>query len=303
MLFSLRGGGKSMVMILIIESDVAYADQIKKKIHELENLDIKAEILHTTSLKEALFLLKKEKIDLIITNLFLQDGSEAEIITKLSEGVSNAPILVSGEKINDTLAERAIHLGAQDFFDIKKSNNYSLARLIRYSIERQHLTDTLRALTFTDELTGIYNRRGFFTLAEQQIEISQRTRHGFALYVMDIDYLKQINDTYGHQIGDEALKEIAKCIKKKLRRYDIIGRIGGDEFAAIAIDLSPPIEQNIKTKIKKEVDTHNSTPYTLSLSIGSTYYDPTNPIPFQELFQLADANLYQEKERRKNYRK
>jgi len=284
-----------MLTLLIIESDAEYATKIKEKIHALKHVQLDADILHATTLKQALELLKEESIDLIITNLFLSDASGKEIVIQLSEELRSLPILLCGKKITDPLADASIHIGAQDFFDLESTPNWLLARHIRYAIERQHLTDSLRALSFTDELTNIYNRRGFIALCEQQIDIAKRMKRGFFLYLMDVDYLKQINDSYGHQVGDQALQEIAHLIKSSFRRYDIVARIGGDEFAVLAVQAQESFGVEMKNKVLRHIEEHNKKehkPYTLALSMGSAYYHPDEELTYEALFHKADKSLY-----------
>lgn len=293
-----------MVTILIVESDSTYATQLTKKIHELKESHV---VFHAHSLQEAFSHLQNKKIALIITNLFLSDSEGIRTVTKLHEVATMIPIVICGKKIDESLAEAAIHSGAQDWIDLPKSTNELLQRQIRYSIERKYLIENLRALSFTDELTGLYNRRGFITLATQQIEISLRTMQGFVLYVMDVDYFKQINDQYGHQMGDQALIEVAQLMRKSFRHYDIIGRIGGDEFAVIALNIPEDMEKKLKEKMELLIEERNKNtlelpafPYVLSVSIGSVYYRPTTDIlAFEDLFRLADEALYQVKQNRR----
>ncbi|MCX7766224.1 MAG: diguanylate cyclase, partial [Candidatus Sumerlaeia bacterium] len=123
--------------------------------------------------------------------------------------------------------------------------------------ERKWLEEELRALSLNDALTGLYNRRGFFTLAEQQLKIAQRTRQGLLLMFADLDGLKWINDHLGHQEGDRALVTVAKILKECFRSSDIIARLGGDEFAVLAVASRKEGTATILERLQKKIAEYN----------------------------------------------
>ena len=110
-------------------------------------------------------------------------------------------------------------------------------RLRRQTVLREKFEEELLSLSIKDPLTGLHNRRGFLSLAEQQLKLSARNKRGVLLYFADLDGLKWINDTLGHQEGDNAIIEIATILKEASRESDIIARLGGDEYAVLAIDI------------------------------------------------------------------
>ena len=156
-------------------------------------------------------------------------------------------------------------------------------------------------MSFVDELTGLRNRRGFFALAEQQVKLADRTKNGFLLPLADLDGLKSINDAFGHREGDLALIETARALKETFRESDIIARIGGDEFAVIAIEAGPDSAEIVRGRLSKNLEASNaggSRRYTLSISLGIASYDPEHPCPIDELLAQADARLYEQKRSR-----
>ena len=164
--------------------------------------------------------------------------------------------------------------------------------------ERKRLEEKLRTMSIIDDLTGLYNRRGFLTLAEQQMKLTERTKKDMLLFFADLDKMKQINDTLGHQEGDKALVEIATTLKKVFRESDIIGRMGGDEFAILAIDTSNETREVLMKRLHNYLDDYNrpeGRSYTLSLSIGIAPYDPKKPFSLDELMAQADTLMYEEK--------
>src|SRR4030042_6562211 len=167
----------------------------------------------------------------------------------------------------------------QTFSPVKKADGKIVAVTVisKDITEYKILEEKLHVLSLTDELTGIYNRRGFFTLAEQVLKLCKRQKKGVYLLYADIDNLKKINDTFGHKEGDLALIEIADILKKSYRDSDIAARIGGDEFVVIPIGTTGDNIELIISRLQKAIEIHNSKgnrKYNLSVSIGVTYYNP-----------------------------
>jgi diguanylate cyclase (GGDEF)-like protein/PAS domain S-box-containing protein len=176
-------------------------------------------------------------------------------------------------------------------------------QLLRDITERKRMEDKLKAWSLLDELTGLYNRRGFFALAEQQLKLSKRANRGLLLFYIDLDRLKWINDNLGHSEGDHALTETANIFRSVFRTSDIIARVGGDEFAIIAIEATSGGMDIIKNRIQKSVEIQNSiseNKYELSLSIGVVYYDPEHPYSVDELMRQADELMYEHKRSKYN---
>jgi diguanylate cyclase (GGDEF)-like protein len=165
--------------------------------------------------------------------------------------------------------------------------------------ERRRMLETIRMLSLTDELTGLLNRRGFTTLAEQQMRTSVRTRNRLWLLFADLDGLKDINDRLGHQAGDHALCEIARLLRTgSFREADLIARYGGDEFAILATEISPTDGDGLLARVEDVVRRANEAPgreFALSLSAGVAVFDPARPQTLDELIGEADRRMYQAK--------
>jgi len=167
---------------------------------------------------------------------------------------------------------------------------------------RKRYEEEIRTLSNTDELTGLYNRRGFLTLAEQELKRAERTKKGMLFIYADLDGMKTINDTFGHQRGDEALIEAARLLREVFRESDIIARIGGDEFALLVAETPTAYANIVKTRLQRRIAARNASatrPYALSLSVGVAHYDPKRPIPLNKLISRADLAMYAGKRRRK----
>jgi diguanylate cyclase (GGDEF)-like protein len=154
----------------------------------------------------------------------------------------------------------------------------------------------------TDELTGLYNRRGFTLLADHEVSLAYRLKRTMLLFFGDVDGLKTINDSLGHAQGDLALQEVATILKKSFREADIVARFGGDEYVVLAVDAALESADILTKRIQDALEAHNQTPgrpYSLSLSLGIVRYDPASPCTISELIAQADVRMYAMKQARK----
>jgi diguanylate cyclase (GGDEF)-like protein len=162
--------------------------------------------------------------------------------------------------------------------------------------------ERLRALSLTDSLTGLFTRRGFLPLAEEHLELARRTLRPFLVGLIDVDGLKRINDALGHASGDAALVAIADVLRETFREADILGRVGGDEFAVVVVEAAAGAEESIADRLRRQLDDHNvrsgHRPATLSCSIGFARYAPESLSSLVELLAAADQALYEDKRRR-----
>lgn len=162
--------------------------------------------------------------------------------------------------------------------------------------------EALIALSLRDELTGLYNRRGFLTLAEQQLKAANRATKGLLMIFADLDGMKDINDTLGHRQGDGALIDTARILRKTFRESDIIARYGGDEFIILSLENTESGAEMFEKRLREHLENHNKyegRPYTLSLSTGFARYDPENPLSIKDLLVEADRIMYGKKNDKK----
>ncbi len=173
-----------------------------------------------------------------------------------------------------------------------------MAALYAIAVDRKRKEDELREMSLTDELTGLNNRRGFFTLADHQLKIANRSRKMVFLLYADLDGLKTINDTFGHDEGDRALAETGELLRDAFRESDIIARIGGDEFVVLTVDVGDAKPESLISRVQEKFDARNAVPgrkFELSISQGIACYDPATPCSAQALVNLADKRMYDRK--------
>jgi diguanylate cyclase (GGDEF)-like protein/PAS domain S-box-containing protein len=177
-----------------------------------------------------------------------------------------------------------------------------LATLYAIAVHRTRTENELRDLSLVDELTKLYNRRGFMTLSEQQLKVAHRTKKELALFYADLDDLKKINDRFGHDEGDAALVAASDILRDVFRDSDILARIGGDEFVVMAIDIAEGKAASLARRLREKVAARNARPgqeYAVSFSLGVTRYDPDKPLTLAELLTQADRKMYEDKSSKK----
>lgn len=184
----------------------------------------------------------------------------------------------------------------------KINQSYSDIRKIIQSVRENTVhTEKMTQMAYFDDLTGLNNRRGFMNLAKQQLELAYQCGQTVAMYCIDIDFLKKINDEHGHVVGDLAIQNSALLLKKSFRQNDCIGRMGGDEFLVLATNLGESDAQNLVMRFKQNLFLWNNNAeqqLQLSLSIGYVF-SKSGSIAFENLYHRADINMYKRKRNRK----
>ena len=165
------------------------------------------------------------------------------------------------------------------------------------AVKQALLDRELRYLALTDEMTCLYNRRGFFAAATQQLKVARRNAQGLLLFFCDVDNLKKINDSYGHQAGDLTIIRAADALEQTFRGSDILARLGGDEFAVLALEASSQKEEVILHRLEKSLKKSNlnESRYEVSLSVGVARFDPQRAVSLGELMAQADRAMYEQK--------
>lgn len=252
---------------------------------------------HVTSLEEAINQGTNRYFHAILLDLGLPDSRGLNTLQHMINHFPNTPIVVFSAVQNEDQALRAVQIGAQDYIVKGQIDNAQLGRAIRFAIERHQSRNELQRLAMIDDLTKLYNRRAFNALSEQQLKLADRDEKSLMLLLIDMDGLKRINDTHGHSIGDKALQKTARALRHTLRSSDIVARIGGDEFAILAIRAESSDGKTIISRINSFIEKTNQegNPFDLSLSIGLARYNPGESKSIEDLLQIADKSLYEVK--------
>jgi diguanylate cyclase (GGDEF)-like protein len=230
-----------------------------------------------------------------IVTFFLLEEQVLSRLTRLSSDVKSI-----GASGNPSM--RVLVKGKDELSLLKDEINGMLEALESSEKELRKSKEALLALSLRDELTGLYNRRGFLTLAEQQLKLANRAKKGLLMIFVDVDGMKDINDTLGHRQGDSVLVDTARILGKTFRESDIIARYGGDEFIILSIENTESGAELFETRLREHLEYHNnyeSRLYTLSLSTGFARYDPDNPLSIEDLLVEADHIMYDKKNGKK----
>jgi diguanylate cyclase (GGDEF)-like protein/PAS domain S-box-containing protein len=182
-------------------------------------------------------------------------------------------------------------------------NKLTELRLAEQTAQLAEQARTLEQLTLLDELTGLNNRRGLQTVGEQALYGARRAGTPVAILFIDIDGLKQINDTLGHAAGDDALRTIAQVIQSSICDGDVAARIGGDEFCVLLLDKVGEAVGRVREQITAGAEAaraEHSLPFVLSATVGACEIDARTPGSLAELLERADGLMYEQKLRRRS---
>ena len=286
--------------ILLIQDNYRYVDATRDR---LEKEGPGQFIVDSAiSLAKGKKKISKGGIDLILLELALPDSAGLSSFLEIRDAAPFTPIIILTGLDDEMTALQAIQRGAQDYILKVQIHTAGFARLLRYAIARHRLRLQLMNLSLKDELTSLYNRRGFFLLAEQHMKFATNSKQQFLLMLFDVDGLKGINDKYGHLYGDHALVSAADLLRQTFRKSDVLARIGGDEFAAIAMDASgenaTAIEERFKNHLRSLNQAH-AYPFGVSISLGFYEFNPAAAMSLESLMSAADVSLYDSKPFRK----
>lgn len=168
----------------------------------------------------------------------------------------------------------------------------------------QYILSQLCQLTIEDSLTGLYNRRYFNQAMKNEIERNYRDNRSLALAIIDIDHFKNVNDTWGHDVGDKVLKDVANIMKNNVRQSDTISRIGGEEFAVIMPNIRHHLAKEVMERLRADIENAiipvDNTELQVTISIGTAVSEPKQIITVDEFYNLSDQALYQAKNSGRN---
>ena len=249
---------------------------------------------------EALDKISRTEFDAVITDIVMPEMDGISLTKELSKRFQSLPVMIITGHTEEYSAEAAMASGAREFIRKPFSTTEFMIRFDK--MMRDHRAEeALLVLSLTDDLTGLYNRRRFFVLTEQYLKVAIRTKKRLLLLFIDMDALKWINDDYGHNEGDQALKDLAKILKQTFRESDIIARMGGDEFVVLFVSTDEN-DEGLLTRLHENLKAYNdqkSRRYPLSISVGTAQFDPQHPISIDELLSTADASMYAQKQKKR----
>ena len=207
-------------------------------------------------------------------------------------------LLLHDGAVTVEIESECFSLGVQEVLSLPELSIKTLLKALRNAAERHRMRRQIHELSMLDELTGIYNRQGFLLRAGQTLALSERLGTEANLFFLDADHMKWINDNFGHQEGDFLLKEISRILQDAFRRTDVLGRIGGDEFAVLALRDSADDVQSILARLEESqsrINAKRSVEYPITFSIGVARATRENRLTLEELMEIADQAMYENK--------
>jgi two-component system cell cycle response regulator len=286
----------SPIKILLLEDNPGDARLLREALAEITESEF--ELTYCETVAQALESLRKHKPDVVLSDLGLPDSEGLEAVRSVHSAAPDIPIVVLTAMNDESLAVQSLQEGAQDYLVKGGIDGGSLWRALRYAMERQRVQLEVLNLALIDDLTGLNNRRGFLSLGRHHLKVAYRTRKPFLLVFVDLDGLKRINDTFGHQEGNHAIVDASNILKDSFRQSDILARLGGDEFAALIADAPDDSAETVTHRIQQKLASLNTSPgrrYDLSFSIGIVTSDTTQPTDLENLLSQADALMYEDK--------
>jgi len=254
-----------------------------------------------TAPQESLGRLAKGGIDVVLLAMSLSAGRGFATFTELRALAPATPFLFLSDAEDVRNGLEAVRAGAQDFLVKSEVDGPILAHALRLAIERNRLHSALLDLALVDDLTGLYNRRGFLTLATRDLRLARRGNETLLVAFADLDDLKGVNDAAGHAVGDRALRDTAALLRQTFRDSDLVARIGGDEYAVLVRHAGPESAEVLAERLKRQVRDFNrrgARPYQLSISLGFAAHKASTLGSVAGLLDRADRALYRDKRRK-----
>ncbi|MBD2296758.1 PleD family two-component system response regulator [Anabaena sphaerica FACHB-251] len=299
---------------------ILVVDDVKLNLQVIANILDKVgyEITLVSNGYQALERVQSARPDLILLDLMMPEINGLEVCEKIQSNpeLADIPIIFLSASQEQEHLLQAFEKGAVDYVTkpfhtaellarvrMHLELKYSRQKLKKLLEEQKELVEQLEKLANTDPLTGVWNRRYLLMIAEQEIKRSQRYNFSFAVLLMDIDHFKKINDTYGHNIGDEVIIFMTKTVLNHLRQPDCFGRFGGEEFVVLLpetdIDEGVIVAERIRENINNESIAVEGQQVSITVSIGVASYSLGDKT-IDAIIQRADQALYQAKNQGRN---
>ncbi len=297
----------SITLLLVVEDDPT-ANRLAEVLARPDG--VRYAITRVLRVEDALRLLQETPFDAMLLDLSVHEGPGLDSLMRASAATRSIPVVVLTYQRDEATVLKAARAGAQDCLTRGEVTPELISRTIVHAIERHRILQDLteakqrqRFLATHDTLTELPNRYSFIQQLGPMLHAAKRRETKLAVLFFDLDGFKAINDNLGHAVGDELLTDVARRLRKAIRKCDLIARIGGDEFLAAIQDVDlEETTQKVADSIRKEIEK----PYHLdghecwiSASIGISIY-PRHGEQAEQLIQNADTALYQAKGSGKN---
>ena len=288
--------------ILLVEDRVGSVERIQTALGEANTLQVAADP------QAALFAAAEEEWDLVLVSLSLKEFDGLRLCSQLRslDRTRNIPILIIVEPEDTARMLRGLDIGVNDYISRPVDKNELKAR-VRTQLRKRRFAEQLRAnvaqsmeMAVTDSLTGLYNRRYMEGHLNTLVSDAAQRGKAISLLIMDIDYFKAVNDTHGHDVGDEVLRELARRIRQTVRGIDMACRLGGEEFVIVLPETDMALAYHIAERVRQSI---GNEPFAIpsaginldvTISIGIAALEETDDNA-DTILKRADKALYRAK--------
>ncbi len=279
---------RELISVLLVEDNNGDARLVQDALSESTRVHFKTE--RVDRLTAAVSLLARESFDVILLDLTLPDGWGLDTFLRVRDSAPNTPVMVLTGLDDETLGIMAVQQGAQEYLVKGQANGPLIVRCIRYALQRHRMQEDLKGLALTDDLTGLFNRRGFTVLSRQLLKLCTRMNRSLVLLFADLDNLHEINaGTAGAAAGDEALRQVGTLLRRTFRDSDVLARHGGSSFTVLAIDT--PDERGLTARLDETLKDFNALrgqgEPRLALSVGALRFTPEASLSIEDLMAQA----------------
>ncbi len=280
--------------ILLVEDDPADARLVELT---LQSYRERFEMIHCDTVKAARRWLAGNACDVVLLDLSLPDSFGFETISMIRAAAPELPVIVLTGLDDDDVALKAVEAGTQDYLVKGSADGAVMWRAIHHAVARKRLEEELRRQAHTDPLTGVANRRQFLDQAAKELTRQNRYGRPVSLLMLDVDRFKAVNDTYGHAAGDTVLARLAAVCREELRESDLVGRLGGEEFAVLLPETDAPGARDVAERLRLSIAACETPTaegvirFTVSIGVAAHRAEET----LQNTMARADAALYDAK--------
>ena len=296
------------VSVLVVDDDRSEVESLRHCLSQMAGFRIS--VTHVTTNAEAVEALRAQAFGLVFLDYQLGPKAGLALLNDLRSVAPFVPSIVLSGAGNERTAVEAMKAGAVDYIVKAQLSVHSLERAVIHAVETQEKEqiirrqqEVLQSLARTDDLTGIWNRRYFMERMTWQMRMAKRYEMPQTFCMCDIDHFKQVNDTYGHFVGDDVLRVTARTLSAGLRDIDLLGRYGGEEFCILlvntGIEQARPIAERLRERLGELVfDAEGGRTFQATASFGIAESSPEEDA--ESLIQRADEAMYSAKQAGRN---
>ena len=243
--------------------------------------------------------------DIILLDIMMpgMDGFEVCKLLKIDFAIRDIPVIMVTAKTDGSDIKKAMELGAFDYIK-KPVDEVEVTARVQSALRFKQHQDKLKEMAMKDGLTGVYNHSLLVDLLEKEFEKHDRSKGDITFVMIDVDYFKKINDTYGHMVGNIVLNELSQILLKSVRKSDIVGRYGGEEFGIILPDTSAEEAFCLCERIRSFIENYDfhvgDTVIRLTVSMGLSSKNNTAEVNYNNMVQKADSAMYKAKKLGRN---